>query len=81
MKTILAAAMVLAILTGCYSTREIQVEMVNATLIRIDTINRETDYQKQLFTWRDQKNIEYTSFESMSKNYALGTIMTVLKTR
>ena len=81
MKTILAAALVLSVLTGCFSTKEIQVEMVDATLIRIDTINRETQYQKQLFTWRDQKNIEYTSFETMSKYYALGTIMTVLKTR
>ena len=81
MKTILAVAMVLLILTGCYSTREVQVEMVNATLIKIDTINRETKYQKQLLIWRDQKNIEYTSFESMSKNYVLGTTITVLAKR
>jgi len=81
MKTTLVVAMVATILTGCYSTREIQVEMVSATLVRIDTINRETQYQKQLFTWRDQKNIEYTSFESMSKNHVLGTAMRVLRTR
>ena len=81
MKAVLVVAMAAAILTGCYSTREIQVEMVSATLVRIDTLNRETQYQKQLFTWRDQRNVEYTSFETMSKNYALGTTMTVLRTR
>jgi hypothetical protein len=81
MKTVLVLAMVAASLTGCYSTRELQVEMVSATLVKIDTINRETQYQKQLFTWRDQRNIEYTSFESMNKNYVLGTTMTVLRTR
>ena len=71
-------ALVAAFLTGCYSTKQVQVEMVNATLVRIDTINRETQYQKQLYTWKDQSNIEYTSFVSMSNRYALGTIMTVL---
>ena len=81
MKSILVLALVATAITGCYSTKEIQVEMVSATLIRIDTINRETQYQKKLFTWRDQRNIEYTSFEEMNKNYSLGTTMTVLRTR
>jgi hypothetical protein len=81
MKAVLVLALVAAILTGCYSTREIQVEMVSATLVRIDTVNRETQFQKQLFTWRDQKNIEYTSFESMNKYYVVGTTMTELRTR
>jgi len=81
MKAVLVLAMVAAVLTGCYSTREIQVEMVDATLIRIDTVNRQTENEKQLFTWRDQKNVEYTSFESMSKVYTVGTTITVLRAR
>lgn len=79
MKTILAAVSFIAII-GCSTQKEIQVEMVQAELIKIDTVFRQPKEQK-LLTWRGQDNVEYISFVSMNQTYSLGTSMMVLRTR
>ena len=79
MKTILAAMCFFAVI-GCNNGKEIQVEMVQAELIRIDTLFRQSNERKQL-TWRDQDNIEYISFVSMNNTYPLGISMIVMRTR
>jgi hypothetical protein len=70
-------------LAGCYASRkEIQVEMISAELIRIDTVHRySTVENKQVLTWRDDENIEYISYAPMQTVYLVGTRMSVLKTR
>ncbi len=79
MKTILAAIGFIVVI-GCGTQKEIQVEMVQAELIKIDTIFRQPKEQK-LLTWRGQDNVEYISFVSMNQTYSLGTSMMVLRTR
>jgi hypothetical protein len=79
MKTILAALFVASI-TGCYTSREIEVEMVQAELIKIDTITRHPDNQKML-TWRDQDDIDYISYAGMYENFLIGTRMMVMRRR
>lgn len=79
MKTILAAAAL--ILMGCGASREINVEIVSAQLVRVDTIYRSTDDPKQQLTWRDRDNIEYISVVSMNRNYAVGTVLNMLRPR
>ena len=79
MKIILAVMGCVAII-GCNTGKEIQVEMVQAELIKIDTVFRQPNEKKQL-TWRDQNNIEYISFVSMDHTYPLGMSMLVMRTR
>lgn len=79
MKTILAA-LGIAALSGCGSQKEIQVEMVSAKLVKIDTIYRQPHDQK-LFVWRDKNNIEYISFMPMDYSYPIGSSMIVLRAR
>lgn len=79
MKTILALTL-LAVTAGCYTAREIEVEMVQAELVKIDTINRSTDSKKML-TWRDQDNIDYVSYAGMYENYTLGLRLLVMRRR
>lgn len=84
MKTSLLMLIIAAALTGCYSRRQIQVEMVSAQLVRIDTIyryNGEDEKVKQQLTWRDTENIEYVSYVPLQTIYQLGTRMAVLRTR
>jgi len=80
MKAILVAIACVAAF-GCSPSKDIQVEMVTARLIKVDTVYRQTDNQKQLLTWRAQDNIEYVSYESMNRSYPVGITMTVLRTR
>jgi hypothetical protein len=80
---IFLSLLLVATLTGCYSSRtELQVEMVSAQLIRIDTVHRysPTEYKQQL-TWRDDENVEYISYAPLQTVYAVGTRMPVLRTR
>ena len=79
MKTILVAIAFMAV-TGCSIEKEIQVEMVQAELIKIDTVFRQPNERKQL-TWRDQDNIQYISFVPMNQTYLLGASMLVMRTR
>lgn len=78
MKTLLACIPVV-ILAGCFS-KEIQVEMISAELIKIDTVNRYSNIQRQLLTWRDSYNMEYVSYVPMNETYILGTRMSMLRT-
>jgi hypothetical protein len=80
MKTLLLCV-ILLVATRCATTKEINVEMVNAQLIRIDTVYRNTDHEKQQLTWRDGDNIEYTSLVSMTRTYSVGIVMPVLRRR
>ena len=79
MKTFLSA-MILAAVIGCTSAKEIQVEMVKAELVKIDTVYRQP-YEKKMLTWRDENNVEYVSFVSMNQIYSLGTSLMLLRQR
>ena len=79
MKTILA--LVILSLVACRSSREINVELVTAQVIRIDTIFKNTDEPKQQLTWRDSDNIEYICIVSMNQSYPLGVKYKLLRPR
>jgi hypothetical protein len=80
MKTILIPTALVA-LCSCTAPREVQVQMVNARLVKVDTIYRfHTDPQKQL-TWKDANEIEYVTYASFGITYPIGTEMMVLVKR
>ena len=69
-------------LASCYSPREIQVDIVSAQLVRIDTVFRYlNDKSQQVLTWRDNENIEYVSYVPLQASYTVGTRMSVLRKR
>ena len=72
---------VLLAVIGCRSTREINVELVSAQLVKIDTVFRSSGNPKQQLTWRDNDNIEYISIVSMSRIYPLGVTLNMLRQR
>jgi hypothetical protein len=80
MKTILISTAILA-LYGCAARKEMQVQMVNARLVKIDTVYRfNTDRQTQL-TWIDENDIEYITYASLATSFPIGTKMMVLVKR
>jgi hypothetical protein len=82
MKTMIVLLFALVCLASCYSPREIQVDIVSAQLVRIDTVFRYmNDKSQQVLTWRDNENIEYVSYVPLQVNYTVGTRMAVLRKR
>ena len=79
MKTIIVAMIIIAAF-GCRTGKDIQVEFVTAKLIKIDTVQRFTTYEKVL-TWQDDDNIRYTSFLPMKRHVAVGMQMLVMRRR
>ena len=77
MKTFMISAALVA-LWSCAARREVQVQMVNARLVRVDTVFRfDKTPQKQL-TWRDDLDIDYVTYASLTTTYPIGTKMMVL---
>ena len=79
MKTTIVAMIIIAVL-GCSPGKDIQVEFVNAKLIKIDTVQRFTTYEKVL-TWQDTDNIRYISYLPMKRHVAVGMEMIVMRRR
>lgn len=81
MKFILSCLVAVTLFMSCTVNREIQAEIVNAELVKIDTIYRYPNVREQLLTWKSQRNIEYISYASISNYYTVGARMAVLVTK
>ena len=79
MKTILAVVTIAA-LYSCSPPRELQAEMVNAELVKIDTAFRYSN-PEQMLTWRDDNHIDYITYAPMNNVFFLGSKMIVLVKR
>jgi len=56
-------------------------ELSDATLIKIDVVERYPDEHLKRLTWRTANHIDYITFESMSSVAAVGDVMKVLTKR
>jgi hypothetical protein len=63
---------------SCTTEKEIQSDMVDVQLVKIETVQRYPDFEQKLLTWRDRNNIDYITFEPASSEYKVGTFMKVL---
>lgn len=75
MKTLLAVAAIV-LFCGCYSYKELQVQMVNAELVRIDTVYR-YERQEQVLTWRGADRTHFVSYADMGQEFIVGSRVTV----
>ena len=80
MKTIVVIATSIVAVLGCRTGKDIQVEFVMAKLIKIDTVQRFSEYKKVL-TWKDNNNIRYTSYLPMKKHVFVGMEFLVMRRR
>lgn len=78
MKAILYGIIISGFVTGCVS-KEIQVDIVSAELISIDTVTRFSNVQKQLLTWKVDNNTMYITFVPLEQSYHVGTRIAVLR--
>lgn len=77
MKAVLSL-MGLGILFACGTSREIEVDFVNAELVKIDTVYRYPNNYQQVLTWKSENNIQYVSYASLNNAYAVGSRMLVM---
>lgn len=75
----IAAIAASAAFTGCFSSREgLFVNLQDAELVKIDTVERYVNRYEQLLTWKTSDNIEYVTYVPLSRRYTVGTRTSVL---
>jgi hypothetical protein len=78
MKAVLSVIGVIA-LVACGSAREIEVDFVNAELVKIDTVYRYPNNYQQVLTWKSpDNNVQYVSYASLNNSYSIGSRMLVM---
>ncbi len=66
---------------ACSTQKEVQVNVIDVELVKIETIQRYPDVEKKLLTWRDNNNVDYITYAPSSAKYTLGTLMKVMVRR
>lgn len=77
MKSIIAIALC-AVCYSCFPAKEIQAELVNATLIKVEEINRYPNIKQKILTWQTDKLVSFVTFEPSTTNIPIGTLTKVL---
>ena len=74
------AAIVCVFAYGCMPERNVQVQLVDVQLVKIDTIYRQGEGQKVL-TWQASDRMEYLSYEDLKMYLPIGTRMRMMVRR
>ena len=77
MKKILSAALCVS-LYACFPSREIQAEMVDATLVKVEVVNRYPNIKEKLLTWETDHSVSFVTYEPSSTEIPIGTRTKVL---
>lgn len=80
MKTLITL-LIAAFITSCASEREIQADMTNVQLVKIDTLQRYHGASQQVLTWRSAEQVDYVTYEPINRYFPLGTKIWVLVKR
>lgn len=79
MKTVFVASAAL-LFTACVSERSLQVSVVQAELVKVDTLFRNSEYV-QLLTWRSPERMKFVSYAGIKEYYPVGARMAVFMPR
>ena len=70
------------LLYSCAGEKEVQVEIVNVELVKIDTIYRGSSVKEQLLTWKAENNVQYVSYQPInSGSFNIGSRMKMMVKR
>jgi len=81
MKKGLPFFLAVAFIAGCGSEHEIQMNIADAELIKIDTVQRYPNATEKLLTWRTEDRIDYVTFVPINSYYPLGSRIKVMVKR
>lgn len=79
MKTLVVACAALCF-TACVSERYLQVSVIQAELVKVDTLFRNSEYV-QLLTWRSPEKMQFVSYAGIKEYYPVGAKMAVFVPR
>ena len=72
------SAFVFALLFGCSTEREIQANLVEASLVKIEIVSRFPNNQQKLLTWLTPDQVRYITYEPIETTTFVGMSRTVM---
>lgn len=77
----LMAATVATFIVSCSAEREVQMDLTDVQLVKIDTIQRYPNASEKLLTWRGEDQVNYVTFVPIETYYPIGARMKVMVKR
>jgi hypothetical protein len=77
----LMAAAVVSLVIGCTGPKDVQVDLTDVQLVKIDTVQRYRNSPEKILTWRDENQVSYVTFVPMEAYYIVGSRMKVMVKR
>jgi hypothetical protein len=77
----LLMAIVFAFLFGCGTERVVQATLMDATVVKVETITRYPSTDEKMLTWETPNHITYVTFEPATTSLTLGDSRKVLVQR
>jgi hypothetical protein len=70
-----------AFIYSCAGEKEVQVQIVNVRLVKIDTVYRGSKSTEQLLTWKGDDDVQYICYEPLKNGYNIGSRMKIMVRR
>jgi len=70
-----------AALISCGASKEVQVDLTDVQLIKIDTVQRYPNSAEKILTWQDDNHMSYVTFVPIETHYMVGARMKVMVRR
>jgi hypothetical protein len=67
-----------AVLCCCSTGKEVQMNMIDVELVKIDTVQRYPAESQKILTWHGFDNVDYVTFAPISNYYRVGSKMKVM---
>lgn len=77
----LMAATVASFIVGCTGPKDLQMDLTDVQLVKIDTVQRYPNSPEKILTWRDENQVSYVTFVPMETYYIVGSRMKVMLKR
>lgn len=77
----LMAATVVSFIVGCTGPKDLQMDLTDVELVKIDTVQRYPNSSEKILTWRDENQVNYVTFVPLETYYTLGSRMKVMVKR
>lgn len=77
----LMAATVVSFVVGCTGPKDLQMDLTDVELVKIDTVQRYPNSSEKILTWRDDNQVSYITFAPLETYYVIGARMKVMLKR
>jgi hypothetical protein len=74
----IAFTLIAGLFFSCTTEKEVQANLIDASLVKIDVISRYPNLQRKMLTWKTADNVTYITYVPMYSKFDIGATRKVL---